>query len=423
MKILFLTEYFYPHCDANGNCVWNLAKAMVNSGHTVSVLCNCTREEDRVQKMIDGIRVYGCCFDSGYTKSEAIKLMSQNFFSGLILFVRALVRRVQLQFLAGFHVRPYRFFKVKSALKLLLQQETFDAVVATFFPVDFGLICAQLTKFRKMQTPFYLYQVDLYITNTTLSRHFQWLRIKVLQFIYKQSAGAIITLQMREEMNKLTEIDNKVIIEQEFPCFNPTRNNKNCFAEKSSSVIQCVYAGTLYDDIRNPDYTFSLFEALGKQISLQFHVYSNYSPSLCENKYHHIIFHEKVSAKEYDDILSAANILVHIGNSTCTQLPSKLLDFLSTGRPIVNIIKNSACPTISYAQKYPFCLTILENFPHFQEQTKIIKRFILENAKKSSLNAQTLVELYQTCTPEYVSAQFVKIMQPNKTIIIDKSGD
>ena len=53
-------------------------------------------------------------------------------------------------------------------------------------------------------------------------------------------------------------------------------------------------------------------------------------------------------------------VLVNIGNAVDNQMPSKIFEYISTGKPIINIFKSTDCPTLKYLGRYPLVLNIHE---------------------------------------------------------------
>ena len=124
------------------------------------------------------------------------------------------------------------------------------------------------------------------------------------------------------------------------------------------NAIRLIYAGALYRELRNPEYMLSVvsriegihldvytrhlqcWDILEKYISDKISVF----PAANTLRYQEMI------CNEYD-------ILLNIGNNCTNQLPSKTLELLSTGKPIVNfyIFKDVQYEMI---EKYPLGINI-----------------------------------------------------------------
>ena len=55
-----------------------------------------------------------------------------------------------------------------------------------------------------------------------------------------------------------------------------------------------------------------------------------------------------------------ADVLINIGDNIPYQLPSKVVEYASTGKPILNIMENETDNSIKYFNNYPIILNIIE---------------------------------------------------------------
>ena len=112
--------------------------------------------------------------------------------------------------------------------------------------------------------------------------------------------------------------------------------------------MRLVFAGTLYSRIRNPAALLELFSSLlatsvGARLELHFlGVINDCEPYFA--KYRKLIgtkvfLHGLVSRVSAVRAMKDANILVNIGNSTSYQLPSKVVEYMMLGKPVLNITK------------------------------------------------------------------------------------
>ena len=86
------------------------------------------------------------------------------------------------------------------------------------------------------------------------------------------------------------------------------------------------------------------------------------------------MFLDPVDNDEAESILMSADILVNIGNSVSNQIPSKLFDYISTGKPILNIYKNKNCPSLEILSKYPDVLNVYEE--NALEESGAVEQFL-----------------------------------------------
>ena len=118
-------------------------------------------------------------------------------------------------------------------------------------------------------------------------------------------------------------------------------------------------------------------------------------PMLTENNYANIHYLGKKSQGEIKEIYKMTDVLVNIGNLIINQIPSKIFEYISTGKPIINIYKTLKCPTLKYTKKYPLCLNIYEEDMKScpEKAVKIIDDFI-RKTRGRYLSSQEINEMF-----------------------------
>ena len=89
--------------------------------------------------------------------------------------------------------------------------------------------------------------------------------------------------------------------------------------------------------------------------------------------------------EEVARIYQEADILVNIGNAIDNQMPSKIFEYISTGKPILNFYKVPNCPTLKYLNNYPLALNLYEPdvLQDTERYSKQIKDFCMQNPGKT----------------------------------------
>lgn len=108
--------------------------------------------------------------------------------------------------------------------------------------------------------------------------------------------------------------------------------------------------------------------------------------------------------REMQSVLSGADFLVSLGNTITNQLPSKLLDYISLRKPILNIYKVEGCPTLEILKDYPLSISISED-ENAESASERMESFILGNIGKTA-DIQTVKYDYREYLPGTV-AKFV----------------
>jgi hypothetical protein len=76
-------------------------------------------------------------------------------------------------------------------------------------------------------------------------------------------------------------------------------------------------------------------------------------------------------------------------------MPSKTLEYINAGKPIVNFHKLPDCPTLHYTRRYPLCLNIFEGDAPDPEA---FIRFCLQNRGKTAPSVDI-----PECTPNFIA--------------------
>lgn len=145
-------------------------------------------------------------------------------------------------------------------------------------------------------------------------------------------------------------------------CMNFTLNEE--YKDFSSNVhanekVKFVYAGAVYRDIRNPQFMLNTISQITNSVTDLF-IKKGECEDMLINLPKNINRYEFVSSEEYGRMICEKyDILLSIGNRNTIQFPSKTLDLISTGKPIINFYfeKKSQYEMI---EQYPLGINIAE---------------------------------------------------------------
>ena len=88
----------------------------------------------------------------------------------------------------------------------------------------------------------------------------------------------------------------------------------------------------------------------------------------------------------------------------------KILDYISSGKPILNICKIPTCPTLPLMERYPMGLTIYEYEELTDNKLQQIESFCIKN-KGKQIPFETIAEIYYDSTISYVGQKFYEVIQ------------
>lgn len=139
-------------------------------------------------------------------------------------------------------------------------------------------------------------------------------------------------------------------------------------APRDPAPLRLVFVGTLYRSFRTPDFLLQLTRALdgaaGRPVELHFYgdlhdcgpCFDAY-PELLGKR---VLLHGPVPRGDAYAAMLSADVLVNIGNDTEYQLPSKVVDYASTGRPVVNVVRTPTDSSARFFERYPAVLTLVD---------------------------------------------------------------
>lgn len=255
---------------------------------------------------------------------------------------------------------------------------------------------------RRYRIPWIAYYFDPFFSNATLNSNYVDIR--------KEREEQIITVANKILMTYPTNVDyitraisfNERIIKAEMPGI---RRDLYCIDKKQDrNIYKCYYIGNLYSDIRNPENVISFFASLENVADL-FFVGGFYGKEinidLLPNNIH---FLGVKSGEDLKTIYNNADFFVNIGNMVTNQMPSKVFEYISTGKPIINFYKNIECPTLLYTKKYDLALDINESeIKSNIEKTKLIFLSFCRNHIGKRISVERINQLFWINTDNAVT--------------------
>jgi len=181
------------------------------------------------------------------------------------------------------------------------------------------------------------------------------------------------------------------------------RSDQKSFEYFSSSMVNLVFAGRFYRKIRNPEYLLKTFLSM-KSNNVLLHLFITSDCDELIDKYvkrskGKIIVHTPVSVKTIKKIYNSADVLINVSNSIPAFKPSKIFEYISTGKPIVNFYKNNSPDTTLI--KYPNALQIdSDNTDHLFAAEKLLK-FCYQN-ESSQIKWEVIAKLYPNHSPRHI---------------------
>ena len=339
MKILMLTQYFYPEVGATQTRIYEFARNLINHGHEVTVITEVPNHpigivheqyQGRlfIREEVDGIRV---------TRVWVWARQKKNFFNRIMFYLSYMV----MSFFAGLYDRG-----------------RYDIIFATSPPLFVGVSGYLLSIFKRCR--FVLDVRDLWPAAATAlgelsNKRIIFLAEKIERILYK-NADAIVAVthgfcdyirRNGGERSRIHYIPNGTVVDM----FRPTEPDEEL---KRSLGLQGHFIVTFAGTLGIAQGLWSLIHAAKllrhyENITLLFigdgPVKKNLIELTRELRLNNIFFHPQVPVSNINPYLNISDVLlVSLKDDRIfdTFIPSKMFDFMACGKPIILSVDGEA---------------------------------------------------------------------------------
>ena len=403
MKILLITTRFYPYGSATSAVVGNLAEALQNKGCDVHIVALSRRKDSSTHYEWNGIPVSFYYVPTLITKEEIRAEIKTNLFgtiSGIVgkvldILFQEFSKKHRLLSIAKSTEKTYR-----RALKHELRNN-YDLCVTTLMPIEAVVAACDI---RMGSTRFAIYQLDPFWNNDDLPKAFEDDRRKFEIELLTKCDFCITTPLIAEENSKfINQWINKYVV-AEFPCLKEIKSKHS-----QNDIIHCVFLGTLYPDLRPPEKLIAVIAGI-EQSNLVFDFYGKgqylIKQSECyEEARNKIKLYGSVPSSVAEDRRSDADVLINIDNNSLALVPSKIFEYISTCKPIINFYFSEKSKTLCYLESYPLCLNL--NLNDSAKHNADLLELFIQNKLNMSIDFETIKSIYIKNTPDYVADQFI----------------
>lgn len=315
------------------------------------------------------------------------------------------------------------YFSAHKKAKDLLEKDRYDCIITVSHPFTSHLVGLALKK----KYPEINWLVDIgdpfYFADSTPLNNYMIYR--KLNYYYENK---ILDLANRISVTTRSTMDKYI---EDFPCSAPkihvipplitvsseSDSVKSLLLPKNDK-IRLVFVGTLYKEIRNPEYLLRLFMHLvdnyKSAFNFELHFIGHYNDCLNEFAKYSDLINKQIYVHgliEHEEALAAmrqADILVNIGNSTKYQLPSKVVEYALLCKPILNIIKSKEDSSLEFYRYYPSIFNISsEEWP----QDEIITDFYNFICNPPKVNKEEVASWLKAYRIESIAASYLALIK------------
>lgn len=413
-KVILLTDYYLPNNNANGLCIYRLGMAMVRMGyevHTVAYLEKGLKKEEIVSGIfIHRIRPQFFYRMRNYYYKYA-DLWRGKICWGLALLCRRIKKIIFLRWYPM--VSPLTARRYCKKVEEIARKYNVRNVVAGYNPLESAAASVWLKK-RKENYKVITWFMDTFTltSNAKKSKIIYLTGRKWEEKIYHLVDAVVNFPDYKEYFN--STIYHKYLYKMlwagvpiDFEEVKPVVGKKSIF---EAADINLLYTGGLSMEDRSPVYLLNIIDKC-KIPGLKIHFFSrgNAEDYLKEMQKEHkeIVRHCQVPYEELLKAKNEADFMVNIGSRKEVILPSRLLEYIATGKPIVHIARRVDDPCLPYLNKYPDQITIFEN-ESLDENVQKVKDFLTKR-RNGNISKEELDNLYYENSSKYIAEMFHEV--------------
>lgn len=411
-KGLIISKEYFPLSNGSVTCLSNLLDTFKNF-YDIDLVCFKDDMESKGIENFKGYQIYRLNHWTDIPMSYREKLISDSkslksqfklrkiskLFFGLNYYIS---KRYGLRYKEGWISNGF------SAVEKKLILSDYDFVLAIAAPFENLDLALKISKAYKI--PLYILQLDLFSFNPTyskdakdilkrLNKEKEWYENAAHIFTTTEMYSVILNSELKSFKNKITSIQIPNLVK-------PYCEN---YSMTQLQYIDILYAGMFYEDIRNPEKMFEIFNEIFKEIpNIRLHIIG-YGCEEVILKYlkkwpQNIVFYGRKDKSFVNEMTMKAHILLNLSNATNAQAPSKIIEYISTGKPIINIyfIEQDRCADI--LKEYPLSINIKVG-----ENPDRMIDFILDKYSKS-VEFEKIKQVFFEYTPEYVVDKMLQAM-------------
>lgn len=384
MKILCLVDKYHPDSSANTVCCDNIADYFKSKGHQVDIATIKWNVDDNDYDVYNGSNIIKLdTYWIGILRKKGKKYNATKWsdFPWLFRKCNSLIRKIKCIFRRNFtNFMSLDCIDYNYSLKAIQKINSHYDILITFtMPAALQVIGNELMK-RKLADRWYPIFLDAYVHNKALSNQKINYRKKLISRILKRANHIFMVDGIKGENlkqgynpeyhNKTTEIFIPMIKEMNLPNI-----------EKTTKTTTLIYAGMFYRDLRNPEKMLEILSKLSENEEIN--IFGQCCEDIIEEKMPlfkncKLNFNGLIPHKECLEEISKADILINLGNSITNQMPSKILEYISFGKPIVNFYFTEEDMCLPILKKYPLSININVN-NYTEEDIENLKLFIKKN--------------------------------------------
>lgn len=406
-KVLILTDDFPPYNNANGICSYRYAKAFLNKGYEVHVLCFRHKGEFKEQK--EGVFYIHRWRPRFFFLLKNYGIRNANTLKGNLCYKLAiwLHRFKGIIFLPLYPLEsPLAAWRFCRKAGKIISKYKIPNVIAGFMPAESASAAIYLKRRYKVKVIFVCWDT---FTNTDKARKYPFIYNIGLKWEHKIFTSVDVIAQLKANIqhynNCIFDQYRKKFCEIDIP-FPEQRKLENEKKILSMNKINFMYMGGLSVKNNNLHVLLKIIDGIDENYIIHFFTRGDAESYLreraTENK--KIVCHGQVPLDILNRAQDETDIFITLGPviETEVNIPSKIFECMGSGKMWIHIYKYDHDVSLPYIKLYPLGLEINANAP-VEMNIKRIENFV-KSHKGSTVTRDELARLF----PEASDSVLVK---------------
>ena len=419
MKILFICFEYCGERDAGSQCIHQLRGSLCGQGTKSDVLTYVWGKETEAPIQDEFGVVYPIRTWYRYARVKraangTIRMSPAQW--ARVAAARGLAMLLEGRCYAQRGVPVHAANHLGKRLRALCLENEYDWVVSVAYPFTNHLVAARWTP---ESTRLALYNLDPYWTNGTYPPQLAAARADEEADVYQKANCIFCTPEQLPDYQipAFQRVAGK-IHPLPYPKLVRPKVQQACPIQFNPECINLLYLGTVYGDIRKPEALFKLFQhaveiepklrlyIVGKKFGADANLYLTEYKAKLGGK---LQCYSPIPPEQTMDLLLRADVLVNMGNTVRNQMPSKVVEYISTGKPILNISASETCNTLVVLKRYPLCFQCFS----WPEETSVVAKELVNFCQREKGNAIPWSEievLYDDLKLDQIARNFLQIL-------------
>ena len=364
-KYLIVTHQFLPHTSPRTTRWKLLVDELVLQGHEVTVVTGTkqTSQDNRIKTIFVGNSRASNVVVSLRNQSNTLSTKKR-----LKVIFYKLLKKVYRFAIRNFAWPDYTMFWLLSIFNARKKLDLeYDVIISVSLPFSSHIAGYMINK--KIGKPWIMDIGDPFTLKKTAPENNSFLYGRLNKFyekkFYHQASQILFTHEdaMKTHINEFQIQESKAAVGQPISKFQEDLYELSKNYDYGTKDIKFGYFGIFTQGVRTPD---NFLEFLRKLKDYEMHWYINsdseiiLKKNILDSSKHN--YHSQVSRDEALELMTTSfHCLVSVGNLNPNQIPSKVIEYIATGKPVVHFAEIKDDPVIPIAEEFDNLFIITTN--------------------------------------------------------------